>query len=323
MRRQAAEGRRAAMRRRRLFLSAGVVGLVVAALAAATLTPGAGFSSSPRPGSVTLMQGSRLLGRVGLAPLTVDGRLVRSRVLSAVARRLPRSSVRRRGRATVRFRLDPRAAGLRAMRLGIEGGRVEVPARAVSATVSAPVVAQRLRNNCESAALQILLSTIGRKADQLRLQAELPHSGSLDPAGSGSAMTWGDPELGYVGRPEGGGAAGGFGVYQRPVAAAARRRGVGLRDLTDAAPGAVYARLLTGRAVMVWVGLSDGPYGEWRSPSGRSVKVNFGEHTVVLHGIRSDGSLEVSNPLYGTREVWGRKRFETMWERLGRRALST
>ena len=54
---------------------------------------------------------------------------------------------------------------------------------------------------------------------------------------------------------------------------------------------------------MAWVGLSDGPYGRWRSPRGRTIQVNFGEHTVVLKGIRADGSIRVVNPLEGTREL--------------------
>lgn len=32
------------------------------------------------------------------------------------------------------------------------------------------------------------------------------------------------------------------------------------------------------------------------------MQVNFGEHTIGLHGIAADGTLEVSNPLRGTRE---------------------
>ncbi len=134
---------------------------------------------------------------------------------------------------------------------------------------------------------------------------------------------WGDPELGFVGRPDGGGTAGGFGVYPGPVAAVAKRNGRALSDLTRASPKRVYRRLLEGRAVMAWVGLSEGPYDTWRSPRGRSVRVNFGEHTVVLAGIRRDGSLRVVNPLQGTAEVWSRAKFEAMWALLGRRALST
>jgi len=207
------------------------------------------------------------------------------------------------------------------LELGPAGGAVEVPARAVSASVTAPVVAQELRNNCETAALEIMLASAGTRVDQLRLQRGLKRDGPLDPIGSGPSRRWGDPELGYVGRPGGGGVAGGFGVYQRPIADLARRNGLRLTDLTRVPVRRIYAELRRGRAVMTWVGLSDGPYGQWRSPRGREVRVNFGEHTVVLNGIRSDGSVRVVNPLKGTREIWTRTRFETMWERLGRRAL--
>lgn len=95
-----------------------------------------------------------------------------------------------------------------------------------------------------------------------------------------------------------------------------------LKSLSGRRPAAVYAALLSGRALMAWVGLSDGPYGKWRSPQGRDIKVNFGEHTVVLYGLRRDGRVEVYNPLQGTREVWTRTEFEVMWQRLGRRALA-
>jgi uncharacterized protein YvpB len=228
----------------------------------------------------------------------------------------------RKGRARLTFELDRNAAA-RAVG-GLDGGRgtVEVPRRAVASKITAPIVKQRLRNNCESAALAALLGTAGIKKEQLDLQRQFPRSGSLDPQGSGPTMVWGDPERGYVGRPEGGGVAGGFGVYQRPVAAVAARNGKRLQDISGSNPAVVYRMLLEGRPVMTWVGLQDGPYGTWRSPEGRAVRVNFGEHTVVLFGVRRDGALRVMNPLSGAREVWTKQVFETMWERLDRRALA-
>ena len=125
-----------------------------------------------------------------------------------------------------------------------------------------------------------------------------------------------------MGRPDGGGTAGGFGVYQGPVRRVAQSYGRRLEDLSGSSPVQVYARLRSGRAVMVWVGLSDGPYGTWSSPSGRAVRVNFGEHAVVLAGIGSAGDLRVLNPLEGTRETWSAAKFEAMWRLLGRRALA-
>jgi len=93
-------------------------------------------------------------------------------------------------------------------------------------------------------------------------------------------------------------------------------------DLTASAPARIYGRLLRGRAVMAWIGLSDGPYDEWRSPAGDRIQVNFGEHTIVLTGIARNGDLRVVNPLNGTLERWSKPRFEAAWQLLGRRALS-
>jgi uncharacterized protein YvpB len=71
---------------------------------------------------------------------------------------------------------------------------------------------------------------------------------------------------------------------------------------------------------MTWIGLSDGPFRSWRTPAGRQILGNFGEHTVVLTGLE-DGRVSVNDPLDGRRKTWTTAQFELMWQRLGRRAL--
>lgn len=242
-------------------------------------------------------------------------------VRRALARRLPRDAVETRGRARISYRYDLNSTASRVLRRINSGGRVQAVRIPISSRIVAPVVRQVERNTCESAALEVLLATTGARIDQRRLQSAFPRSGSPDPVGLGSARTWGDPDRGYVGRADGGGTAGGFGVYPGPVAATARRYGRQLDDLTASNPRRIYARLLRGHAVMAWVGLSDGPYERWRSAEGRQVSVNLGEHTIVLTGITAGGALRVVNPLQGTLESWSRTRFETAWQLLGRRAL--
>jgi uncharacterized protein YvpB len=243
-------------------------------------------------------------------------------LVRALAARLPALATIRRNRATITYRYDIEATAQRARPTAGHGGQVAAVRRAVTARVTTPVLAQAQRNTCESAALEILLATRGRRISQQRLQRAFPRSGPVDPRGPTGGQTWGDPDRGFVGRPDGGGPAGGFGIYPGPVRDTARRLGVPLDDLSGASARSVYRRLLAGRAVMAWVGLSNGPFGTWTSPQGRTVTVNFGEHTVVLYGARADGALLVSNPLQGTREVWSRSRFESMWQLLGRRALT-
>lgn len=317
-----ARRRRARRRRARLRLALALIAL--SALTAGLVT-GAGSGTNPkRPqpsGVVELVQAERVVGRVAVPQLR---RWSTARLKRWVARRVRAERSERRGRARLSLRAatDGTARQLRGLaRDG--GGRYEVRERVVSSSIRLPVVKQALRNNCETAALAMLLAGRGVRAGQLELQRQLPRSGPLDPAPAvdGELPTWGDPRRGFVGRPDGGGTAGGFGVFEEPIAALARRRGVRLEGLSRRPARSIYRRLLDGRPVMVWVGLSDGPFRTWRTPSGARFTGNFGEHTVVLTGIDGD-RLEVNDPLPGERAVWTRTQFEQMWQRLGRRALA-
>lgn len=184
-----------------------------------------------------------------------------------------------------------------------------------------PVIKQVFRNNCETASLAMLLAASGVRVDQRVLQRQVAKSGPLDPVVTGTgSWLWGDPELGFVGRAPGGGTAGGFGVYQRPIRALARRHGVLLDDLTRRRLSTIVTRLRAGRPVIAWIGLSEGPYRRWRTPTGRRVIVNFGEHVVVLTGIKGS-TVAVNDPLTGSRLTWSVSEFDRRWRLLGRRAL--
>jgi len=272
---------------------------------------------------IRLQVAGRTLARLSLARFRTAGVVDTAGLRQAVIAALPRTSIAGKRRSLITYAYDRDRTARRAVALARNGGAVAVARRPVASRIAAPVIAQELRNDCEAAALSILLRSRGITASQQRLQSLFGRSGPLDPQGAGPSRIWGDPDRGFVGRVEGGGAAGGFGVYPGPVAVAARRLGVKLTNLTGRSPQAVYDRLLTGHAVMAWVGLGDGPYDTWQTPQGRSVTVNFNEHTVVLRGIDRDGSISVSNPLLGTAETWSREKFEAMWQLLGRRALSS
>lgn len=313
----------------RLRRAGALIGLAALILIGLTVASRAVELSSPRaptlaPGApmLELRAGPRTLARIPVRRYVNEGRIDSQRLQQLVEASLPGRWTSVRAAARITYRADAARTIARVARTGTAGGIVQAAGLPVASAIRAPVLAQKLRNNCESAALEVLIATMGRRVDQLVLQRALPRSGPLDPVGVGAGRVWGDPELGYVGRADGGGAAGGFGVYPAPVRRTAARFGAATHILGNRSPNAVYDQLLAGHAVMAWVGLSAGPYGQWRSPRGRSVKVNFGEHTVVLHGVRPDGRLLVSNPLEGTRETWTRSTFELMWRRLGRRALA-
>lgn len=185
-----------------------------------------------------------------------------------------------------------------------------------------PLVRQAYRNNCETASLSMLLASVGVRVGQRTLQRQVRRSGPLDPiVRADGTWIWGNPEVGFVGRAQGGGTAGGFGVYQRPIGALAARFGVRLADISRKPARVLFAELARQRPVIAWIGLSDGPYRWWRTPSGKPIRVNFGEHVVVLTGLRGT-LIRVNDPLTGSRLVWTRAEFLAKWKLLGRRALA-
>lgn len=303
-------------RGRRVVLGVVLVAVIGGALAY-ELARGQG--STHQPGAhIRLMDGNRLVRATDLARFRAGGASARRRWIVAAGRQ----RARRRGKATVVLRVRPVELDRRLRKRLKAGGDVRVPYRPIASSISLPIVKQALRNNCETAALSMLLQARGVAIGQLALQRELPRSGPLDPGtGQSGAMLWGDPDQGFVGRAEGGGAAGGYGVYAPPIAALARRHGVRLRRLSGRSAGVLYAALLRGEPVLAWVGLSDGPFKSWRTPSGKLVKLNLGEHAVVLTGLRGN-AVTVHDPLTGTVQTWTRNRFEVQWAWLGKRALS-
>ena len=290
--------------------------LAAALLGGLLIWPLGGDTSSQK---VSFVRSGSVVGRFEAATL----RELPRRRLDRLVSRLTRDRRVRRGSAQLTLVADRNRTRTR-IRRALAAGRSEVaiPERAAASRIRVPVLKQAFRNNCETAALAMLLRAAGENIDQLALQERLASSPPLDPrTRSDCTLEWGDPDAGFVGRANGGGPAGGFGVYEGPVRRLAAREGVRLTDLTGRSPARVYDSLLEGRPVMTWIGLTDGPYSTWETREGREIRANFGEHTVVLTGTRA-GVVRVNDPLSGTRATWSRTDFELMWNRLGRRALS-
>jgi len=237
--------------------------------------------------------------------------------------RLPRHLTVRKGRARLVLAI-PRARARAEIRRALATGATRVDLRVVPerSSIALRPVRQVLHNDCEATALSMLLAAAGVHAGQLALQSRLPQSGPLDPepVPGSTLFRWGDPERGFVGRADGGGPEGGFGVYEPPVRSLAARYGVRLVDLHGRSVDAVRAAVLAGHPVLAWVGLTPGPYLSWLTPSGHEITVNLGEHAVVLVGA-GPGYVLVNDPLSGERVRWSASLFSARWQRLGRRAL--
>lgn len=316
-----APGRAAARRQtvaRRRVVALAVVAIAAVAAIVAISAGGGGPASRPRPPAfVRISLGGRILAKRRVSDLR------RPRSVAALLGAVPATRSVHRGPATIELRTDRhRLVGGVERAIAAGGGAVVVPQEATASAIQVPLVRQALRDNCETAALSMILAYRGRRVDQLALQEQVAHSPPLDPTVSADGSeVWGDPSLGFVGRADGGGPGGGFGVYQRPIEALARRHGITLRNLTGTNPTAVYRALLSGRPVMAWVALASGPFAGWQTPAGRTVHINYGEHAVVLTGV-GHGSVSVNDPLSGSRLTWTKTQFAQMWAALGHRALA-
>ena len=308
--------------RRRRAAAAG--GLIFAVAVVLMLSSAGGSNRSRRPASSAPAPDQILRMDIGGRTIAEQptSRLSGMQPQIALASQAPPISMLRRSRATIRLRTNRQAlihSIQRAVALG--GGTVHVPQAPIASSIGLPVIKQTLKDDCEATSLSMMLYFAGKRVNQLTLQDQVARSGPLDPEQGPEGEIWGDPNLGFVGRADGGGLAGGFGVYQGPIAALSSRHGVPLQNLSHDSPHEIYRTLLLGRPVMVWVALSEGPYGSWHSPTGRDVNVNYGEHAVVLSGVSED-DVTVNDPLSGERLTWSKSQFEVMWESLGRRALT-
>lgn len=161
-------------------------------------------------------------------------------------RRIPDRHVGRLGAGRATYQTDRSAlAQLACTAVGSGGGDVPVPERAIAFRSQTPIAKQALRNNCETAALSMLLAQACPR----------PAARVAAPASACPAERWAG--RGVQGLPGANQAAGGW-------------TQVTVRDLSGRAPGAIYRSLLQGRPVMAWVGLSDGPYRTWWTQAGQA-----------------------------------------------------
>jgi len=191
---------------------------------------------------------------------------------------------------------------------------VRVPVGVQRVEILRPRLLQVWRNNCETAALSILL---GGAPDQRRLQDLLPIASPSRPRTTPQGLLWGDPQQGFVGDVR----SGGYGVYERPILALATRVGASVVDLS----GVPFVRLVdavrSGRPVLTWVTLGASSPQTWRTPQGNLVQADRAEHAVVFVGWEA-GRVIYLDPWDGTRKSEDLETFAARWRQLGRRAVA-
>ncbi|MFJ8475200.1 C39 family peptidase [Kitasatospora sp. NPDC094011] len=177
---------------------------------------------------------------------------------------------------------------------------------AEASAVSVPYYHQQLANDCEAAALRMILAARGAKAndqdvlDRIGVDHDHPEFGHSGPLS-------GDPYVAFVGDPDGSEVDGtGYGVYYPPVAKAARSFGLTvLHDNEGISVQTLKDELAAGHPAIVWVDYL------WRhltattytAYDGRSVLyAGPAEHTVVVTGF-SNGKVSLNDPARGRTTV--------------------
>ena len=208
-----------------------------------------------------------------------------------------------------------RASAQRVLR-AIAHGRAAVvmPEVVAQVVLQAPALRQLHRNSCETTALAIALrGAIGPDA----LQARLPRAAPSEPRETPSGLVWGDPELGFVGDVD----RRGYGVYELPLLAVAKRSDPLAHDLTRRALATVLAALRDGHPIIAWVTLGASEPFTWRTPQGRLVRADHAEHAIALTGW-TRGLIAYVDPWDGRRKLLAVADLAARWLPLGRRAIS-
>jgi uncharacterized protein YvpB len=231
-------------------------------------------------------------------------------------------SCRRRGGATARvcllaLTLNVLVAAVTARH--VAAGGVVIPHR---------IVHQDRGLDCEAAATEAMLSTVGNPLTQDDIQSALPldtrpakrsHPGNV-------VEQWGNPWTEFVGSVNGDQAQyTGYGVYAPPIAAVVNAKGGKVVAEQGVNPWTLYDSVASGHAAVVWVLVGLGSWGPiyWTTWDGTAtIKGAPGEHAMTMVGVDpSGGTVTLMDPEAGSDTTVPMSRFEASFAVLGQQAL--
>jgi uncharacterized protein YvpB len=186
----------------------------------------------------------------------------------------------------------------------------EAAPRRVHLRVAGRPQAQSL--SCESRSACDLLGFHGLPGDESRFLAGLPRSD--------------DPDLGFVGDPDGPGGGlppASYGVHAAPVAQRLREHGLAAEATRGRDLPWLRAEIAAGRPVVVWAtaDLAARTPVTLSSRAGRRFLAVAGEHTFLVTGF-GPGTVVLLDPASGREKHVAERRFDEAWATLGRIAVS-
>jgi uncharacterized protein YvpB len=183
--------------------------------------------------------------------------------------------------------------------------------------ISVPVWRQTMNLDCETAALQMALASLGHTYSQAALFAlENPDTRPPVKRSDGTIAQWGDPYTNFVGNVNGNDSIPtGYGIYYPVILSIAQNNGApGSTGGEANTAAAIYSALAQGHPVVAWVevGWYRPRLGTWTAWDGRAVRYSLDEHSVVLSGL-SASQVRVNDPWHGTQYWVSKAVFEQSW----------
>ncbi|HYM49675.1 MAG TPA: C39 family peptidase [Candidatus Limnocylindrales bacterium] len=184
-------------------------------------------------------------------------------------------------------------------------------------TIAVPIYRQAMVLDCETSALRMGLATFGHYfSDGALFAFENPDLRAPVMGPNHTVAQWGDPYTNFVGNVNGSDwIPTGYGVYYPVIVNIARSHGLPNTEGGEGyAPSTVYAALLSGHPVEVWVETNwmRPRVGVFRAWDGRMIRYSFVEHAVILSGV-SNNMVRVNDPLHGSQYWISKVTFETVW----------
>jgi uncharacterized protein YvpB len=193
-------------------------------------------------------------------------------------------------------------------------------------TMGVPTARQTRSLDCEAAALQVALGAVGVQVSQDWVIAAIGADLRPPEVGPGGALArWGDPYTTFVGRIDGSEPLHtGYGVYDPPVAAAARAAGRPAEGREGWDPWEIYDQVALGHPAVIWVDatFSPVPMRHWTAWDGRDIPYAIGEHAVTVVGVDAlAATVTIADVRAGVRRTFAMSRFEAFFASFGDMAV--
>lgn len=149
-----------------------------------------------------------------------------------------------------------------------------------SIKLNVPMVRQKYRLSCESAALSAAISYLAYPVTEEEILKHMPFDKTLK-----TKDIWGDPDIGFVGRIDGANSNEGYGIHWRAISKLALKW-VNSHYKEFATPLDIVSEVLNKRPVLAWISAEKNMKTKltWKTTNGKTIRALDGEHVVLVHG---------------------------------------